>query len=94
MNSMDYATRTDRLQYTFKAREAAAAFKTAAGKMRITGRPTLRKSLPEFRHHGSPGWSVFVTPWAMPDGWEIAKLAKSYGGRIWGSSELHPTPTT
>ena len=83
-----------RRQYTFRARESAesfrAALKACRSSCRTKGTITLRKSLPEFRHHGNPGWSVYVTPWAMPDASEIAQLATRHGGRIWGKAKLFP----
>ena len=84
MNSLDYATAETRKQYTFKTREAAGAFKQALMSVRTKGRIVIRKSLPEFKHHGNPGWSVYVTPWAFPDNVQIGELAEEHGGRRWG----------
>lgn len=84
MNSLDYAIQETRKQYTFKTQEAAQSFKTALASVRVKGRVVLRKSLPEFKHHGNPGWSVYVTPWAFPDSVQISELAKNHGGRPWG----------
>lgn len=52
--------------------------------IRLSGRCTVRKSLPEYRHGGSPGFSVFFKGLGLMDTSDSSKLARRMGGRKWG----------
>ncbi len=69
-------------EYEFDTKEHAKAFEVLlnCGGTRLTGKAKSRKSLPKFKGHKNPRFSVFVKAFAMPDAWEIAKLAKDATG--------------
>lgn len=79
--------REPKLQYVFADKDKAAAFVTALkhSDVRLQGRVTKRVALPEYKHGGSPGTSVFFQGLGLPDTSGAAHLAKSMGGRRWGT---------
>lgn len=75
--------REQQKEFEFDSKEHGKAFEVLLNNsrsVRIQGQAKLRKSLPKFKGHKNPRWSVFVTAWALPDAAQIIKLAVSARG--------------
>lgn len=77
-------------QWVFKTKKEAEAFRDALKKdreIRLDGKVSLRRSLKEYRHGGSPDYSVFFKALGLTDTSAASGLAREMGGRKWGDRE-------
>lgn len=79
------------MNYVFPTKESAAEFaKRVAKAVRLSGRPSVRRALKEYKEGGSPGYSVYFKGSGLMDTSEAAKLAVQMGGRKWGAPKHNP----
>jgi len=76
----------EKMEYVFHTKSDASRFRGALDRsdIRLQGKPSTRKTKPEFRHGGSPGYSVHFKGLGLEDTYEAVGLAKSMGGREYG----------
>ncbi|MEE9303526.1 MAG: hypothetical protein V3U84_07045 [Thiotrichaceae bacterium] len=68
-------------EFVFTTKERARAFVESMNKQtihRLQQRATLRKSLPEFKGHKNPNYSVWVLPFSLCDSIGVTTYYKVY----------------
>ena len=67
-------------EYKFETKEQAEEFKNGLNKTEYNFGPykaTLRKSLPEFKGHANPGYSVFVKAFSIADEMKMRQIKEA-----------------